>query len=425
MSFLLLAIVFFTLLALGVSVYLSMGAVTAIVFLLEGRPLAGLVQILADHLNSPTLVAVPFFVIAATFMQRGGIADALIRAANAWIGHIHGGLAIVCVVTATLFSSISGSTTATALALGVILVPAMLEARYPRPFSVGVVSASGTLGILIPPSLGLIIFGVISNTSIPRLFLAGAVPGLIQAVFFIAWALYASRRMGMVHQARVNKETLLKDNLRAIPALALPVIVLGGIYSGLVTVTEAAALSAILAIVISVFVYKQCRAGDVVAITAEAITRSASILIIVGFAVVFSHLIIESGVPAQLVELISSAGVGPLQFLLLMSLVMLLLGMFLEIISVILITVPIILPTLIALDIDPVHYAIVVIVNMGLATLTPPVGLNLFVMQSVAKVPFAEVVRGVLPFIGILFILLVLVICFPALSLWLPDLVFG
>jgi C4-dicarboxylate transporter DctM subunit len=201
--------------------------------------------------------------------------------------------------------------------------------------------------------------------------------------------------------------------------------VLGGIYSGLVTVTEAAALSAILAIVISLFVYKQCRAGDVVAITAEAITRSASILIIVGFAVVFSHLIIESGVPAQLVELISSAGVGPLQFLLLMSLVMLLLGMFLEIISVILITVPIILPTLIALDIDPVHYAIVVIVNMGLATLTPPVGLNLFVMQSVAKVPFAEVVRGVLPFIGILFILLVLVICFPALSLWLPDLVFG
>lgn len=424
MSFVLLAVLFFALLALGVSVYLSMGAVTALVFLLEDRPLAGLVQILADHLNSPTLVAVPFFVIAATFMQRGGIADALIRAANAWIGHVHGGLAVVCVVTATLFSSISGSTTATALALGVILVPAMLEARYPRPFSLGVVSASGTLGILIPPSLGLIIFGVISNTSIPRLFLAGAVPGLIQALLFIAWALYASRKMGMAQQPKADRETLVSDNLRAIPALGLPVIVLGGIYSGLITVTEAAALSAILAIVISLFVYRQCEAADVLPITAEAITRSASILIIVGFAVVFSHLIIESGVPAQLVQHISKAGVGALQFLLLMSLVMLVLGMFLEIISVILITVPIILPTLLVLEIDPVHYAIVVIVNMGLATLTPPVGLNLFVMQSVAKAPFAEVVKGVIPFIVILFLLLVLVITVPALSLWLPNLVF-
>lgn len=424
MSLLLIALLFFFLLGAGVAIYLCIGFVSLLIYTVDGNSHAGVIQVIADHLNSPTLVAVPFFVIAATFMQKGGIANALIQAANAWVGHIHGGLAVVCILTATVFSSISGSTTATALALGVILVPAMLEEKYPRPFSLGVVSASGTLGILIPPSLGLIIYGVLTNTSIPRLFLAGVIPGLLQAFLFIAWVMYSSRALNMPEKKRKPLSEVMSLNYQAIPALLLPVIVLGGIYSGLITVTEAAALSAILAIIISVLIYKQCKPSDIVPIIGEAITRSSSILIIVAVAVAFGHWVIESGVPAAVVDLVIQSELKAWQFLITMSLIMLLLGMFLEIITVILITVPIVLPTLYALDIDPIHYAIIVIVNMGLATLTPPVGLNLFVMQIVSKAPFEEVVRGVFPFIIILFFLLAMVMFIPDLSLWLPNFVF-
>lgn len=424
MSLALAAILFFVLLMSGVAVYLCIGLVSLLMYTAGGKSLGGMAQIIADHLNSPTLVSVPFFVIAATFMQKGGIAKALIQAANAWVGHIHGGLAIVCILTATIFASISGSTTATALALGVILVPAMLEEKYPRPFSLGVVSASGTLGILIPPSLGLIIYGVTTDTSIPRLFLAGVIPGLLQAVLFVAWVLFCSRKFNMPQKSRKNFSQIAKLNIHAIPALFLPVAVLGGIYSGVITVTEAAALSAILAIIISLTAYKQCTAKDIIPIIGQAIAQSTTILIIVAVAVLFSHWVIESGIPASIVDLVEKNEFSDWQFLLIMSLIMFLLGMFLEVISVILITVPVVLPTLYALEIDPVHYAIVVIVNMGLATLTPPVGLNLFVMQSVSKAPFAEVVRGVIPFILLLFILLILVMSFPTLSLWLPNRVF-
>lgn len=425
MILLLIMICFFALLASGVSVYLSIGFIAAMMFILEGNSLAGVVQIIADHLNSPTLVAVPFFVIAATFMQKGGIAKALIQAANAWVGHLHGGLAIVCILTAMIFSSISGSTTATSLALGVILVPAMLEAKYPRPFSLGVVSASGTLGILIPPSLGLIIYGVISDTSIPRLFLAGVIPGLIQTVLFICWVMFSSRTLNMPKKSRASVSEIIKLNINAIPALLLPIIVLGGIYGGVITITEAAALSAILSVIVSVTVYKQCTVSEIIPIIGGAITRSTSILIIVAVAIVFGHWVIESGVPAMLVSMIIENNLSAWQFLLLMSLVMFFLGMFLEIVSVILITVPIVLPTLHVLNIDTIHYAIIVIVNMGLATLTPPVGLNLFVMQSVSKAPFSEIITGVIPYIFILTFLMFLVMFIPELSLWLPNKVFG
>lgn len=418
-------LLFFALIGSGIAIYLAIGLTSSALFLVEGKSLAGLVQIIADHLNSLTLVAVPFFVIAATFMQRGGIADALIQASNTWVGHFRGGLALVCITTATIFSAISGSATATALALGVILVPAMLNNQYPRPFSMGVVSASGTLGILIPPSLGLIIYGLITDASIPKLFLAGVMPGLLQALLFGVWALYYAHREDIPKRPKSNWSKLVSESNKALPALLVPALVLGGIYSGAITITEAAALAAILSIVISILIYKQINYSDILPLIAEAIVRSASILFIVAVAAALGHWVIESGVPAQLAQFISSHQLSAWQFLLLMNLVMLMLGMFLEIVAVILITVPIVLPTLAALSISPIHYAIVVIVNMSLATLTPPVGLNLFVMQSVVKAPFSEVVRGVWPFIIILLLLLLLVTYLPILSLWLPSVVMG
>ena len=419
------ALLFILLLAGGVSVFLTLGAVSTLLFLIDGKSLPGIAQIIADHLNSNTLISVPFFVIAAAFMQKGGVARALIDAANTWTGHRRGGLALVCIMAAMVFSAISGSTTATSLALGVILIPAMLERRYELKFTVGIIGASGTLGTLIPPSLALIVFGLIANVSIPQLFLAGVVPGLLLAGMFMLWVVYYSKRKDVPMESKCSLKETVRVNVRAVPALLIPVVILGGIYSGLITITEAAALSSILAIIVGVFFYKGCRVVEIIPVISDAIARAASIILIIATAIAFSHWIIESGIPTRLVGAISNAGLEAWQFLLFVNFILIGLGMFLEVISVILITVPVVLPALLLLDIDPVHFAIVVIVNMGLATLTPPVGLNLFVMQSISKATFREVVQGVFPFVLIMAALLALITFTPAISLWLPQFVYG
>lgn len=412
------------LLMAGVAVYLALGTTSLVATLISGHSLPGFVQIILDRLNSGTLVAVPFFVIAATSMQRSGAAQALVQASNAWVGRFPGGLGIVCILAAALFSAISGSSTATALALGTILIPAMRARHYEETFATGVVGASATLGILIPPSLALIIYGVVAGESIPRLFLAGVIPGLLLALLFIAWTLIHSRQSRLPKEDPPSSEEFWKLQWRGASAALIPLIALGGIYSGVLTVTEAAAASAIVAILLSLTIYREGEA-QLLATLAQAMRRSAAIMLIVAFAFPFAHVIIVSGAPAKFAEFIGSLDLGPVAFMLCLSLVMLILGTVLEVVSVILITLPIVLPVLHALDIDTIHYAVLVIVNLGIATLTPPIGLSLFVLSSLSKASLIEIVRGVLPFLGLMLVLLVIVILFPGLSLWLPNLVYG
>lgn len=239
-------------LAAGMPIYVVLGMLAALLFWHEGTPLISLAQLYIDHLNSITLLAIPFFVISATFMQRGGIAQALVDWANAWIGRFQGGLAIVCVVATTIFAAISGSSVATAMAMGLILIPAMNQQNYDKKFSIGLVGASGTLGILIPPSLAFIVFAIVAGESIPRLFLAGVIPGLIQAALFIGYSVYVARKHGYPRTTPLAADAFRRVNFHAIPALAVPVIILGGIYSGIVTVSEAAGLAALVSIVVSV-----------------------------------------------------------------------------------------------------------------------------------------------------------------------------
>lgn len=417
--------VFLALLLLGLPIYLSMGLVSAGLFLAEGHSMAGVVQILLDHLNSSTLMTVPFFVISATFMQRGGIAQALIDTANSWVGHFSGGLAMVCVVAAMIFSAISGSTTATALVLGVILIPAMLSRGYRQPFALGIVGASGILGTLIPPSLALIIYGLIADASIPKLFLAGVVPGLMLGAMFALWVLVYCRFFTQVPlNPRIAPKQAWRTTAHALPALMIPVLVLGGIYSGLITIVEAAALACILSIAVSWGIYRQCKTRELIPVLAEGMVRSANILLIIAVAGVFSHWIIASNLPQGLVSYVVATGLEPWHFLAAMNLIMIALGMVLEVVAVILITLPIVLPSLAALDINLIHYGIVVIVNMGLATITPPVGLNLFVLQSISGAPFSQVMRGIWPFIILLALLLAAVTGIPWLALWLPGLIY-
>lgn len=423
-----LAIVFaglLMLLFLGLPIFVALGGLSLAMLLVNGTPGISVAQVAIDKLNGETVLAVPFFVIAAQFMERGGIARSLIDMAEGWLGWLRGGLALTCVGATTVFAAVSGSSVATALAMATILVPEMLARGYDRPFALGVVGASGTLGILIPPSIILVIYGLIAEASIPRLFLAGVIPGLLQGLLFSVFILFYARRNKLRRLDRPSLGQFARANLRAVPAVLIPVVIFVGIYGGYATIAEAAGLAALLSILVSLFVYRGCSIGDVLPLTAIAVRRSAAITMIVVAALLFGHWLTETRMPAKLVEFVTEIDLKAWQFLLLMNLVMLLLGTVLEGLSIVLITVPLVLPLFSQFGIDPVHYAIIVVINIEMAMLTPPVGLNLFVLSGVAKAPLSEVIRGILPFLALMAVLLALVTFLPALSLTLPNLVFN
>ena len=421
----LLAIVIVLLLVLlfmGLPIFVALGGLSMILLILGHTPGISAAQVVIDKLNSQTILAVPFFVIAAQFMERGGIAKSLINMAEVWLGWLRGGLALTCVGATTVFAAISGSSVATALAMATILVPAMLERGYPRPFAVGVVGASGTLGILIPPSLILVIYGLIAEASIPRLFLAGIVPGLLQGLLFTIFILFFAQQKKLPRRDLPRLSEFISANLKAIPAVIIPVVIFVGIYGGYATIAEAAGLSAFLAITVSLVVYRGCTISEVIPITALAMRRSAAIIMIVVAALLFGHWLTETRMPVKLIELVTSVDLKAWQFLLIMCGIMLILGTVLEGLSIVLITLPLVLPLLKQFEIDPVHYAIIVVINIEVAMLTPPVGLNLFVLSGVSKAPLSEVIKGILPFLGLMIILLLGVTFIPNLSLYLPSL---
>jgi len=416
---------FILLLFLGVPIWLVLGVTASTLFAIDGQPLVGIAQKVMDELNSSTLLAVPYFVAAAVFMERGHVARALIGAAEAWVGGVRGGLGLVCVVSCTIFAAMCGSSVATAMAMGTILVPAMLRANYERHFASGIVAASGTLGILIPPSLAFVVYGVLADQAITRLFLAGVIPGLLQAGLIAFWILRYSGQKGYRRDEPLSREEKLRRTVHALPALSVPVIVLGGLYGGIVTITESAALSAIVAVLLAILVYRGVRPGQILAVLAEAIRNATAIMIIIAVALVFGHWMTEAGIARQAVEFVTQAGISWWQFLIAVNIILLLLGMILEVFAVMLLTLPVILPVLSELGIDPIHFGVVIVVNMELALLTPPVGLNLFVISNITRAPLSDVVRGTTPFLLLMLGLLLLVTYVPALSLWLPRLVYG
>ncbi|MCB1409923.1 MAG: TRAP transporter large permease, partial [Rhodobacteraceae bacterium] len=405
-------------------IFVALGTAALVMLAFEGRPLMDAAMTSISGINSTTFLAVPFFVMAATFMQRGGIARIIIDAAEAWVGHMRGGLALVCVLATTLFAAISGSSVVTAMAMGTFLIPAMVARGYDRPFALGTVGASGTLGILIPPSLSMILYGLIAEQSVPRLFLAGVIPGLIQAVILAGVVMVLSRKRGYASGMRVSRAEFLRRNLRAVPALFIPVSVFVGIYTGITTVTESAGVAAIAAVLIAVLIYREITWRDVFPMAAEAMKSASAVTFIVMFAMLFAHWITGSGIPTALVRWAVGIGLEPWQFLIALNLIMLVMGMFLDAVAVLLIVTPIVLPLLGSLGIDPIHFGIVLIVNMEIAFLTPPIGLNLFVLSSIAKAPLGEAIRGIVPFIAAMVGFLLLVTYVPEVSLWLPTTVF-
>lgn len=405
----------------GIPIYVALGGTALMLFWMSGSSAGGLVQVVLDHLDSSSLIAIPYFVMATTFLEHGRAGRVLVELADVWLGWMKGGLGLACVFAALVFSAISGSSTATVIALGVILIPAMTERNYPRDFALGVVGASGTLGILIPPSIALIVYGYVTDSSVPRLFMAGVLPGLMQAALFSLWVIYYGRRHNLASYARLDRKTIVRLHIEALPALAIPVLILGGIYSGIVTVTEAAALGAMSSMCVGLFIYRDIKWTSLLRLLTESVTTTARVMFIVAMSFAFSHWVIASQVSQSLLEAVTSSNISAWKFLLMMNVIMLFLGIFLEVISVILITLPLILPLMLALGIDPIHYAIIVIVNMQIATITPPVGLTLFALSSTTGASMAEILRGIWPFLMILLLSLILVTALPQLSLLLPH----
>ncbi|MDE2577129.1 MAG: TRAP transporter large permease [Rhodospirillales bacterium] len=416
---------FFGLLSCGMPIFLVLGLISAVLFLVSGEPLIGIAQVIIDQLNSSTLMSLPLFVMAAAFMRHGGIARALVDLASAWLGGIRGSLGLVTVVSCTLFAAICGSSVATALAMGTILLPAMLERGYPRSFALGVIGASGTIGIVIPPSLALILYGIVTDQSVPRLFLAGILPGILQAAAFFGWVWYDARRRNFPIEPSMPMGERLRLTLRALPAMAVPVVVLVGIYGGFVTVTEAAALSAVVALIVSLFFYRGFPVTATLRVITDALRSAGTIMFIVASALVFGHWMTESGIPAKLVTFTVSHGFTTWEFLLTINVLLLVLGCFLEVIATLLVAMPVLAPALIPLGVDPVHFAIIFTHNMEIGLVHPPVGLNLFVLSTISAAPISEVIRGILPFLVLLLIVLTLITYVPVLTLWLPNLVFG
>lgn len=413
------------LLALGVPIYLVLMGVASILLVSEGRTIAGLGQHVLDHLQSPILISVPFFILSAVLMAGGGLAKVLFDAALAWIGWIRGGLAIAGVAATAVFAAITGSSAATTMAMGTLLVPLMEEKGYKTSFAMGLTAAAGTLGILIPPSLPMILFGLIAEESIPRLFLGGVIPGLLQAGLFSIYIFLVANKVGGKAEPLVGARAFVRTNVHAFPAFLIPVVVLGGIYGGFVTLTEAAVLGVLCALVAVLLVYRTARLRDIPGMLTEAIDRTSVIILIIMGATLLSAWIIKSGVPQSFATSIVESNLKAWQFLLIMNGCLLIMGMFLEGVAIILIVLPVVFVVVRELGIDMTHFAVVMVINIELALLSPPIGLNLFVMSNVTGRPVAEVLRGTVPFFLIMLVLLMLVTFVPALSTWLPNLVLG
>lgn len=418
---LILLLSFFILLFLRVPVAVSLALSTILVFFQIDFNMNMIPQRIFTALDSFPMMAIPGFVLAGVLMARGGISKYLIEALRAWIGHLPGGLAVVTIVACAIFAAISGSSPATAAAIGSIMIPAMISAGYKKRYSMGLVAAGGTLGILIPPSVPLIIYGITSEQSIGELFMAGVIPGLALTGILIVAAIFYAKRNGFKGDEPASWEVRWRKSLKAIWGGFLPFLILGTIYSGVVTPTESAVIAVFYGLVVSLFIYREMKLKDFREVLVESINITAMIFLIIGAASLFGLYLTNAQVPQQVGAWIAESDLNKWIFMIIVNILFFIMGMFLEAVSIILITLPILLPILVHFDINLIHFAIIMTINMELGMITPPVGLNLFVVSGIAKEKLGEVVKGVIPFIILMIVFLALVVLLPQLSLWLPE----
>jgi C4-dicarboxylate transporter DctM subunit len=448
MDILILFLMVIAFMLIGVPIAISLG-LSSIIFLKihSDASLASVAQTLFSAFEGHyTLLAIPFFILASVFMSTGGVAHRIIRFAIAMVGSFRGGLAMASVFACMMFAALSGSSPATVVAIGSIAIAGMIQVGYTKEFAAGVICNAGTLGILIPPSIVMVVYAAATDVSVGRMFLAGVIPGLMAGGMLMLGIYVVARYKNLPAQPWAGWGEIFGAAKDASWGLLLIVIILGGIYGGIFTPTEAAAVAAIYAFLISNFIYcdmgpfKEKGAGGIMVLWRalsvfwhkdtkkslfEAGKLTIMLLFIIANALILKHVLTEERIPQMITEAMLSAGFGPITFLIAVNVLLLIGGQFMEPSGLLIIVAPLVFPIAIALGIDPIHLGIIMVVNMEIGMITPPVGLNLFVTAGVAKMPMMDVVKAAAPWLAILFVFLIIVTYIPAVSTWLPTMMMG
>ena len=410
----------------GMPISISLGlTVLTFLFTMTNVPIESVALKLFTGIEKFEIMAIPFFILAGNFLTHGGVARRMINFASSCVGHWHGGLALAGVMACALFAAVSGSSPATVVAIGSIILPAMVKQGYPKRFGAGVITTSGALGILIPPSIVMVMYSVTTNTSVGALFMAGVIPGLMLAFLLGLTTWVLAKKHNYPRMPKATWAERLAAFRKSAWGLLLIVIVMGGIYSGMFTPTEAAAMAAVYAFIIAVFVYKDLKLKQVGKVLLDSASMSAMLLYIITNAVLFSFLMTSENIPQQMAAWLTGQGLGPIAFLLVVNVLLLIAGNFMEPSSIVLIMAPILFPVAVALGINPIHFGILIVVNMEVGMCHPPVGLNLYVASGITKMGISELTVAVLPWLLTMLGFLMLITYVPAISLWLPNLVYG
>ena len=413
----------FMLIGMPVAIALGLSSILTILFFAQDS-LASLTLKLYDTSEHYTLLAIPFFILGGSFMTTGGVARRMIRFANACIGHLRGGLAMASVLACMLFAAVSGSSPATVVAVGAIVIAGMVRAGYPQAFAAGVICNAGTLGILIPPSIVMVVYGAATETSVGQLFMAGVIPGLMLGLMLMVAIYVRARMLNLPRNPRASAGEVWASARDSLWGLLLIVIILGGIYGGIFTPTEAAAVAAVYAFFIAVFVYRDIGMKQVPHVMLEAGKVTVMLMFIVANALLFAHVLTTERIPQQIAEVIVGWGMPAWQFLVVVNILLLIAGMFMEPTGIILIMAPILFPIATQLGIDPVHLGIIMVVNLEIGMVTPPIGLNLFVTSGITGMSIMGVARAALPWTLVLLVFLIIITYVPAITLFLPSLLF-
>ena len=421
------AVVFIALivsLVLTVPIGFSLGiASLAYIFATDQLTLGFVARNMVTGTDSFPIMAIPFFVFAGELMGGGGISKRLLDVANVFFGRIRGGLAIVTVVVCMFFAAISGSGPATVAAVGGMVVPTMLEKGYDKKFVLALIAAAGSIGVIIPPSIPMVVYSVTVNSSVSSLFLAGFIPGILIGLVLIVYSYVYARKAGYKGDTEpFSIGRALREVWRGKWALLSPVIILGGIYGGIFTPTEAAAVSVIYSLIIGLFEHKELNFKQMLDVTKRSCETTATILVVIGCATGFSKVLTLGRIPTTVATLLTTMTDSKVLILLLINLLLLLVGCFMETVCAIMILAPILFPVVTALGVDPIHFGIIMVTNLAIGFITPPLGVNLFVASRVGETTLDVVIRGIVPFLVLMIATLMLITYVPAISMFLPNL---
>jgi C4-dicarboxylate transporter DctM subunit len=407
---------------MGVPITFSLGVASLVALLLMDVPLIVIAQRLWTAVDTFTLVAVPLYILAGDLMSRGGISRRLVEFAQALVGHFTSGLAMVAVVACMFFAAVSGSAIADAAAIGGLLIPVMIANRYHPPFTASLVAAAGTIGPIIPPSIPMVIYGAMTNTSIAMLFAGGVLPGILMGLSLMAYSYYVGKQRGYKgREERAPLAEVVRGFINAFLAMLMPIIIIGGIISGIFTPTESGVVAVIYALALGLFAYRELAWRDLPRIFYESGLLTGKILFILGTASIFSWILTVQGIPQQVAAALSDLRLGWFGMLLLINLILLVVGTFIDTISALVIFTPLLLPLATSVGVDPIHFGVIVSVNLTIGMVTPPVGVCLFVTTAIAKLTIREMMRDLTPMILVLAVILALTTYWASLVMFIPN----